>query len=123
MPKAGIQACRSTNWKSAEPALNLLHKSSVSANTSSETISATARANGALCSSSPRTKSSTTAPATGSATSELRIGKFISPPQVVPENHHHAGQQRRGIGAHRAALHPPQQLGEAADRLRHAVHR
>src|SRR5436190_2171161 len=55
MPNAGIQAWRSTNWKSALAALKRLHSSSVSANTSSDTISAIRRANGALRSSSPRT--------------------------------------------------------------------
>ena len=36
MPNAGIQAWRSTNWKSAERRLKRLHSSSVSAKTSSE---------------------------------------------------------------------------------------
>src|SRR5215217_1751661 len=124
MPNAGIQAWRSTNWKSPEAGLKRLHSSSVSANTSSEMVSAILRTIGALSSSSPRTKSSRMAPATGSATSEVRIGKGIraSTPQVVPEDEHHSQQQRRRIGAHRPALRPPEQLGARADGLGDAVH-
>src|SRR3954452_471013 len=107
MPNDGIQAYRSTNWKSPELALNRLHSSSVSAKTSVDTTSAMARDAGALCSSSPRTNSSSKAPATGSAISVVRIGKFIdsqtsdqfagSRPQVIPQDQHDAEEQGRGI--------------------------
>ena len=43
MPNAGIHAWRSTNWKSADAALKRAQSSSVSANTSSDTISAILR--------------------------------------------------------------------------------
>src|SRR5260221_14692440 len=77
MPNAGIQACRSTNWNSADAGLKRLHISSVSPNTSTDTTSAMLRASRASPSSS-RTKSSTIAPAIGRAISVERIGNVIS---------------------------------------------
>ncbi len=76
MPNAGIQAWRSTNWKSPDAVLKRIQSSSVSANTSSDTTSATLRASGALRSSSPLTNSSRMAPATGSATIERQNRKM-----------------------------------------------
>src|SRR5581483_2373990 len=105
---------------------NRLHSSSVSANTSSDTINAIARAAPAPCSSSPRTSSSSTAPTTGRATSEVRIGKLISTasaPQVIAENQDHAEKERGGIGAHRSGLQPPQQIGQRGDGFGRAVER
>ena len=40
MPNAGIHACRSTNWKSADAGSKRLQSSSVAANDESETTSA-----------------------------------------------------------------------------------
>ncbi len=84
MPKAGIQAWRSTNWKSPDAGLKRLHSSSDSAKTSSEIVNAILRTAGALCSSSPRTKSSRMAPASGSAMSEVRIGKCTALNVLTP---------------------------------------
>src|SRR4051812_42535723 len=123
MPKAGIQACRSTNWKSAEAGSKRDHSSSVSANTSSEMTSAIWRTTRSLLSAS-RTNDKSRAPAIGSAISEERIGKCInvrSRPQVISKDGYDAQEQRCRIRPYRSGLHTPQQLAQPAHALGDAV--
>ena len=59
-----------------------------------------------------RRTAAASAPTSGSAMSEVRIGNVHqrrSPPQVVPEDRDHAEEQRRRVGADRAGLQPAQQ--------------
>src|SRR5262245_56821529 len=123
MPKAGIHACRSTNWKSAELALKRAQSRSASANTRHATISATPRIVRSFCSLSRR-QSSRSDPRSGSAISDDRIGKDIKAlvPQVVSEHHHHADEERCRISAHGAGLQPAEHFAHAAHRARDAIH-
>src|SRR5689334_10218633 len=132
MPKAGIHARRSTNWKSAEVASKRLHSSSVSANTRTDTTSATFRAS-VECGSSSFRKARTIAPAIGRAMSEVRIGNVMAarsrsspagglPPQEIPQDEHGSDEHRCRVRDDRARLDTTHQLTQAADGGRHAVH-
>src|SRR5262249_32022604 len=123
MPNAGIQAWRSTNWKSALAGSKRVQSSSVSANTSSDTMSAIFWTSGSFSGVS-RTNSSTSAPRIGRTINDVTIGNGINlTPQVVAQNQHDADKERRGVGAHGSGLDLPQRAAQPADARGDAVQR
>ncbi len=123
MPKAGIHDARSTNWKSAEAGSKRAQSSSVSPNTASDTTSATCRARPARCSSRLPTRRMRIAPATGSAMSDVRIGKVIRP--AAPRSRRTArgnsrGRPRRQRSATRRRRAPSRSAAGGAVSSRHS---
>ena len=110
MPNAGIQAWRSTNWKSAEVGSNRAHSSSVTANTSSDTTSATFRISASCASSSSHEQQQERADDRQSDERVERIGERHRP-QVVAEDQHDA----RGTATPRTPA-PSRSAGGAARR-------
>ena len=122
MPNDGIQAWRSTNWKSADAGLKRAHKQQRLGEDQHRHDERDAADRRSFSSSSRRTSSSSE-PTIGSATSEVRIGNGHHAPQVVPEDQHDAEKQRHRVGADRSGLQPAQDSADPADRLAHAVDR
>src|SRR5262245_33480478 len=150
MPNAGIHGARSTNWNSAEDESNPAHSASVIPNEASETASASHRMRPSRRPSALPMSSRSSAPASGSAQETVSIRDQLpnpnsqlpetplpplgagsrtlgvvvaSSPQVVPQNHDDANEERAGIGAHRAGLKPPQHRRAAVDDRRGAIDR
>ena len=80
MPKVGIQAWRSTNWNAGAgaEASKPAHSASDSRNVTSDTPSAAQRTVASLAPSRLGSASSSSAPASGSATSSVRIGTPVT---------------------------------------------
>src|SRR5258705_7237144 len=82
MPNAGIQGCRSTSWNSGEAGLNDAHVASVTANTAIDTMSVIHRMSALRWPSALPTKTSSTAPATGSIHEIDNSGRFTTLPAL-----------------------------------------
>src|SRR5687767_2471497 len=118
MPKAGIQARRSTIWNSPDAESKRIQMTSVTANAASESASASQRIAPSRLPSRLGTSSSRIAPARGNA--HERVSN-MSQPEVIGEDGDDADEHRAGVGLHRSGLQPPQHGGAAVDDRRSAV--
>ena len=110
MPNAGIQAWRSTNWKSADCRVETApEQQRLGERRARDTTSAILRTSARCRLVAAARRAAARAPAIGSATSEAsRHRERSSSPEIEAENQRRRPRKRRGVRADRAGLQPAQ---------------